>query len=363
MAISNPISQPLQGLSNEALQVRGINYPHLRIGNSSSDFQIHLFQIRAYDTPWHFDDILPGQHLKAKIDPATNNVFFKLSLSTVRLEIIRDVVRLSSEGSVPIYLAEFHFSGLDLQEAIAGPIKALLHGSLVKLFLYNKKIYRNELYVPHYSMVHPLAYVPSQPSHVYVPQVYNTPIPHEFNSASHPISEPSITPTYNPYANQSVDALEREISAYKPYHAGFCIEKWKHNYARYHNKLDAMPSFYHEFEAENWSVWYFEEVNQDVNEVSRMYEALQGRLGIIKHDSFGFIGVVQRGNEYLVEGLLLVKGTEVPVTVSRDSAFIYTLINVESEEGRRRIEDYWVHAPVSQVTQGGERVLTLIIFS
>lgn len=427
MDINRGYPLPSQGFYRESLTVRGVNFSHILLESNGSSSQLNISDLKSYDKPWQLDDIRLGQHIQKKLDPSGNTISYNLMLNSVSLERVKEVIRLSGENTVPIYLTEFKYQGLDLNQAVAGPLKALLHGSRVKLFLFRKKIFRNDLHMLQASYIQPVvmnspvqfilppiqtpSLLPalsnpsldhSQPIHqthplnpyeistnipLSQPTSSNIPLktvlkfhtqpPHAYHLIDNiPLASDSYPPNEITEVSQSVLKLNlgsfdhvtnkpeilqsTQDSAHNPLYyepnlpifqsnlgkTHFELEEWKHIYSE--DKIVALPFFFERYDLEPWSIWCFKcQVEQKQTEnplvVDDLFNSFLKGLEPIRHDSFGFIGLLGEEPQLIISGVLITRGSELPLAILENPDCTYKVLNVEDPEDKSLIEDHWTN--------------------
>ncbi|GBE61869.1 elongation factor 1-gamma [Babesia ovata] len=134
--------------------------------------------------------------------------------------------------------------------------------------------------------------------------------------------------------------------------SSFVLDTWKKTYSNCKGDLEkeVMPWLWSNYDAENWSFYFMkynkldDECQSDITTSNMLSGFLQRFEPDFRRISFGVINVMGSGNSYDIMGVWLIKGTELPPSVTEHPSFefqTFTKLNVKDEAHRRMITDYF----------------------
>jgi len=166
-------------------------------------------------------------------------------------------------------------------------------------------------------------------------------------------SEPK--PKAKPKEDDEEDDVPKEKPSKDPFAAlpvgSFVMDTWKKMYSNSDVKTEALPWFFENFDAENYSVWqaeylYPEELSlifMSANLVGGMFQ----RLDRLRKHAFGCVGVFGKDRDSTISGVWIWKGQDLAFTLSPDcqvdyESYKWTKLDWGSEETKKLITNYFL---------------------
>ncbi|EDO06049.1 Elongation factor 1 gamma conserved domain family protein [Babesia bovis T2Bo] len=134
--------------------------------------------------------------------------------------------------------------------------------------------------------------------------------------------------------------------------SGFVIDTWKKTYSNCKGDLEkeVMPWLWDNFDSDNWNFYFMkynkldDECKSEITTSNMLSGFLQRFEPDFRRISFGVINVMGSDNSYDIMGVWLIKGKDLPPSVTEHPSFefhTFSKLDVTNENDRKIITDYF----------------------